>query len=73
MVTSFSVDRVHEVLTRMVGRTLLHAIRGEDLVELVFTGGGGNLVTLFADGRMAHGFVSQELLDSGYGVGGSKW
>ena len=67
MVTSSGVDRVHYVFTQMVGRTLLHAITVPGLVELVFSGGSRNLVTLFDDGRIAYGFVSQELLDSGYG------
>lgn len=56
----------------LAGCTLLGAVDGGGCVELVFTDPArGNLVTIFtADahrGVVAHGFVSQEQLDAGYG------
>ena len=56
------------------GRTLVGAVDGRDCVELVFDDSddiGGNLVSIFTDGRrrgqVAFGFVCQELIEGGYG------
>jgi hypothetical protein len=57
----------------LTGRKLVGAVDGFDCVELVFDDPerrGGNLVSIFTGGthkgRIAHGFVSQDLIAAGY-------
>lgn len=59
---------------RVAGRRLIGAVDGFDCVELVFEdpdSAGQNLVTIYTDqherGQVLLGFVSQELIDAGYG------
>jgi hypothetical protein len=68
------VDGLVRLLREVAGRRFVGPVDGYGCVELVFddAGGGesGNLLTIFTEGEwrglVALGFVSRELIDSGY-------